>query len=123
MKQMTESQKRQCNRIIHVWSAAAGAGNLSPLPGTGFAADTAALTMMAVELSQVFGQDMAKAAARGVALSAIKRQLLKRPLKTLGKELAKLVPFGGQALSCGVSVAIAEAAGWSMADDFSRNCA
>ena len=65
---MTEAQRQRCKRIIHSWSAAAGAGNLSPIPGTGLAADVTALAMMARELAGVFGEDKPAAAAHGQRL-------------------------------------------------------
>ena len=117
---MTESQKKKCHAIIHTGAIAAGAGNCSPIPGTGLAADTVALTTMACSLAAVFGVDPSKAAARGIALAAIKKQLLKSPLKALVKEISKLWIFGGQAVSATISIAMVEAAGWSIANDFDR---
>lgn len=117
---MTESQRQRCKRIIHSWSAAAGAGNLSPIPGTGLAADVTALAMMARELAGVFGEDKPAAAAKGIAVATLRRVLLKQPIKALAKELCKLIPFAGQALSAGISVGIAEATGWAMANDFDQ---
>jgi uncharacterized protein (DUF697 family) len=118
---MTENQRKKCHAIIHTGAAAAGGGNLLPIPGTGFAADTVALTTMACGLAAVFGKELSTAAARAIALSAIKREIMKKPLKSIGKELSKLIPFGGQAASAAVSIAMAEAAGWSMAKEFDDN--
>lgn len=117
---MTETQRQRCKRIINSWSALAGAGNLSPIPGTGFAADVAALAMMARELAGVFGEDKPASMAKGIAVAALKKALIKQPIKAVGKELLKLVPFAGQALSAGLSVGIAEATGWAMANDFDK---
>ena len=118
---MTENQKKKCHAIIHAGAVAAGGGNLSPVPGTGFAADTVALTTMACSLAAVFGKDLTRAAGMAVALSAIKKEIMKRPLKALIKELGKLIPGAGQAASAAVSVAMAEAAGWAMAKEFDNN--
>lgn len=117
---MTETQRKRCRSIINSWSAVAGTGNLLPVPGTGFVADTAALAMMARELAGVFGEDKPAAAAKGIAVATLRRVLLKQPIKAVGKELCKLIPFAGQALSAGISVGIAEATGWAMANDFDQ---
>jgi uncharacterized protein (DUF697 family) len=117
---MTETQRKKCKNIIHSWSAVAGTGNLLPVPGTGFVADTAALAMMARELAGVFGEDKPASAAKGIAVATLRRVLLKQPIRAIGKELCKLIPFAGQALSAGISVGIAEATGWAMANDFDK---
>lgn len=117
---MNNIQKRKCKNIIHAWSAVAGTGNLLPVPGTGFLADTAALAMMARGLAEVFGDDKSAAAAKGIAVATIRRVLLKQPIRAIGKELCKLIPFAGQAVSASISVGIAEATGWAMARDFAK---
>lgn len=117
---MTESQKKKCHAIIHTGALAAGAGNCFPIPGTGLAADTVALTTMACSLAAVFGRDPSKAAAKGIALAAIKKQLLKSPIKALVKEVSKIFVWGGPAVSATISVAMVEAAGWAIADEFDR---
>lgn len=117
---MTERQHIRCKRIINSWAALAGAGNLTPIPGTGFAADITALAMMARELAEVFGEDKPASMAKGIAVAALKKAILKQPIKAAGKELCKFIPFAGQALSAGLSVGIAEATGWMMANDFAQ---
>ena len=119
-EKMTETQRKRCKSIIHSWSAVAGTGNLLPVPGTGFVADTAALAMMARGLAEVFGDDKSAAAAKGIAVATLRRVLLKQPIRAIGKELCKLIPFAGQAVSASISVGIAEATGWAMANDFDK---
>ncbi|MFN3713612.1 MAG: hypothetical protein ACK4SX_08135 [Alcanivoracaceae bacterium] len=114
---MTAEQKNKCHAIIHASALVAGAGNLSPVPGTGVAADTFALTGMAVSLATVFGSDISKEAARGMAFSAIKNTMLKQPIKVLGKELSRLVPWLGQVVAPTVAIGLVEAAGWTMAEE------
>lgn len=120
---MTQEQKTKCKRIINSWAIVAGAGNLLPVPGTGFAADITSLSMMARELAGVFGLDKTAAAAKGIAVATLKRVLMKQPIKAVGKELCKLIPFVGQALSASISVGITEATGWAMAKQFSKHAA
>ena len=58
------------------------------------------------------------AAARGAAYAALKRVILRQPAKYLAKECVKIIPFLGQAISAGLSVALTEAAGWQLAQEF-----
>lgn len=118
--EMTEAQRRQCHLIIHAAAVAAGAGNAVPVPGLGVAADTAALTLMAVKLAAVFGTSLPRSAAEGMAMAAVKRELLKRPVRTLARELGKLVPFLGPAVAPAMAVGFVEAAGWSLAKQLAQ---
>jgi uncharacterized protein (DUF697 family) len=117
---MTRTQRHQCHRIIHSAALAAGAGNLLPVPGTGVAADMVAMTSMSVALGTVFGADLNKEAARGLALTTLKNTLLKQPIRTLSKELSKVLPLLGQLLAPTLSAGMIEAAGWSMAHDLAQ---
>lgn len=117
---MTPEQKSQCSKIIHTAAVAAGAGNLAPIPGLGIAADTVALTGMAMGLAAVFGGEMTHEAAKGAAFSALKNVMLKAPLRTIAKELSKLVPGLGQVVAPAVSFGLVEAAGWALAKELER---
>ena len=117
---MTEEQKNKCHAIIHVHAAACCAGNLVLVPGVGIAADLVAMTTMAMSLSGVFGGSITEEAAKGLAVAALKRTALKQPIKTISKELAKLIPIDGPAFSSAVSVAMCEAAGWAIANDLDK---
>lgn len=114
----TTNVNAKCHAIIHSAAVASGVGNAVPVPGTGWAADTIALTGMAISLASVFGKDLTKSAASAMAVAALKKQFLKQPLKYIGKELGKLVPWGGQAAAAVVSAGLVEAAGWSMVKQF-----
>lgn len=114
----TTNVTNKCHAIIHTAAVASGAGNAVPVPGTGWAADTLALTGMAVALAAVFGKDLTKSAASAMAVAALKKQFFKQPLKYIGKELGKLVPWGGQAVAAVVSAGLVEAAGWSLVKQF-----
>ncbi len=115
---MTESQRTKCHCIIHTQAAAAGGGNVVPIPGVGVAADTAAMVSMAISLAAVFGQSIPKSTAKIMAVDALKKTLLKQPLKVITKELGKIVPFLGSAFAATVSVGLVEAAGWALVGDF-----
>lgn len=117
---MTEEQNTKCHAIIHTAAVAAGAGNLIPVPGTGVAADMLAMTAMTVSLASVFGGNLSEEAARGLAIAAIKHSMLKQPIKTLAKELSKLIPGLGQIVAPTISVTLIEAAGWSIAEELAQ---
>lgn len=118
---MTNEQKNKCHAIIHASSVIDGAGNLSPIPATGFAADIVAFTSMTMALAAVFHKDLEKSTAKAIAIAALKKQILKQPMKTITKEATKVIPYGGQVISCAISVAIAEAAGWAIAYDLEQD--
>jgi uncharacterized protein (DUF697 family) len=117
---MTREQKNKCHAIIHSAAVAAGAGNLIPVPGTGIAADMVAMTAMSISLSSVFGGCLSTQAARGLAFTSIKETMLKQPIKTLTKELTKIIPLLGQLVAPAISVTLLEAAGWVMASELEQ---
>jgi uncharacterized protein (DUF697 family) len=80
----------------------------------------AVLTFMAIALAAVFGQELSSAAARGAAYAALKRLIIKQPSKYAVKEYGKIIPILGSAIAAVVSVGLAEAAGWQLADEFDR---
>ncbi|MBQ7176047.1 MAG: hypothetical protein IJS08_01425 [Victivallales bacterium] len=120
---MTESEKSQCHAIIHTHAAACAMGNLAPLPGVGLAADIVAMTTMCLALSAVFGGSLTENAAKGLAVAALKRTVLKHPIKVIGKELSKLIPGLGQIFAPAVSVALMEATGWTLAKELKQMAA
>lgn len=115
---MTEAQREKCHYIIHAHAAAAGGGNIVPVPGLGVAADTAAMATMAISLAVVFGQNIPTTTAKAMAVDALKKTLLKQPLKVITKELGKFIPFLGSAFAATVSAGLIEAAGWALVNDF-----
>ena len=117
---MTEEQKSKCHAIIHSHAVAAGAGNAVPVPGLGVAADIATMTTMAMALSSVFGSSIPENVAKNLAIVALKREVLKQPLKSIAKELGKLIPIAGSAFAVAVSAGMLEAAGWNMAEELDR---
>ena len=114
---MTEAQRTRCHAIIHTAAVAAGSGNAVPVPGLGLAADTTALAGMAIGLASVFGRNLPSSVAKAMAVDALKKTLLRQPIKVVAKELSKLVPFLGSVFAATVSAALVEAAGWSLAHD------
>ena len=117
---MTEEQKSRCHVIIHSHAVACCAANVVPIPGLGIAADLVTMTTMAMSLAAVFGGSVTEEAAKGLAVAALKRTALKQPIKTITKELAKLIPIAGSAFSGAISITLCEAAGWAMAHDLDK---
>lgn len=117
---MTSEQRRRCEDIIHGHAVAACAGNVIPVPGLGVAADLATMTTMAVALSHVFGGSITRNVAESLAINALKQEVLKQPIKSIAKELAKIVPFAGSAFAASISFGMLEAAGWEMAERLAR---
>lgn len=114
---MTNEQKSKCATIIHSHAVAAAAGNAVPVPGLGFATDIVTMTTMAMMLSAVFGGNLPENVAKSMAVAAIKRTMLKQPIKTMTKELSKLIPGLGQIVAPSISVAMLESAGWMLANE------
>ncbi|WP_373488158.1 hypothetical protein [Blastomonas sp.] len=117
---MNPSQKKQCHVIIHSHAVAAAAGNAVPVPGLGIAADLVAMTSMAMSLCAVFGGNIKEEAAKTLAIAAIKNTMLKQPIRTLAKELSKLVPGLGQIVAPSITVVMLEAAGWVLAEELEQ---
>ncbi|WP_406040213.1 hypothetical protein [Succinimonas sp.] len=120
---MNSQQKSACHVIIHTAAAASASSTLIPVPFTGFAVDAAVMVAMVMNLARVFHLDttMDEDLAKGLAIAALKKQLLKHPVKYLTREFSKTLPMAGTAISGGLSLALTEAAGWKIAEQFSRN--
>ena len=114
---MTEDQERKCHKIIHSHAVAGAAGNAVPVPGLGVATDMVTMTTMTMSLCAVFGGSLTEEAAKALAIATIKNTLLKQPIKTLTKELSKLIPFLGQVVAPSITVIMLEAAGWTLAKE------
>ena len=114
---MTSDHEKKCHAIIHSHAVAAAAGNAVPVPGVGIAADLVTMTSMTMSLCAVFGGNISEQAAKTLAIAALKNTMLKQPIKTLTKELSKLVPGLGQIVSPSIAIVMIEAAGWVLAKE------
>lgn len=106
--------------IIHSHAVLAGAGNIIPIPGTGAAADIVTMTTMAIALSKVFGDAISKNAAECMVIAAVKRTLLKQPIRIISKEISKVIPFLGVVVAPAVSAAMVESVGWTLAKELAE---
>lgn len=118
---MTPEQESKCKAIIHGHAVAAAAGNAAPVPGLGVAVDVVTMTTMAMALSAVFSDNaIPKNVAKNMAIAAIKSTMLKQPIKTMAKEMSKIIPFLGQIVAPSISVAMLESAGWVLANELAE---
>jgi uncharacterized protein (DUF697 family) len=120
---MTEDQKTKCHAIIHSHAVAAAAGNVAPIPGLGVAVDVVTMTTMTMALCAVFGGSIPKESAKSLAIAGIKNTALKQPIKTLARELSKLIPGVGQVVAPSIAVVMLEATGWVLAAELEEKFA
>ena len=108
---MNSQQKSACHKIIHAAAAASASSTLIPVPLTGFAVDAAVMVAMVMNLARVFHLDTTvnEDLAKGLAIAALKKQLLKHPVKYLTREFSKTLPMAGTAISGGLSLMLTEA--------------
>lgn len=117
---MTNEERVKCHWIIHTTAVVTAGPAVLPVPGLGVAADMTAMATMAVSLAAVFGKELTTASATGLAYGTMKNVICQQPSKYLKKELTKVIPFFGQAISAGISVVLTEAAGWQLAQSFDQ---
>jgi uncharacterized protein (DUF697 family) len=110
-------EKKKCHAIIHVHALAAAVGNVVPVPGVGVAVDMITMTTMTMTLCAVFGGNITEEAAKTLSIAALKNTMLKNPIRTLTRELSKLVPGLGQVVAPSIAVVMLEAAGWVLASE------
>jgi hypothetical protein len=60
---------------------------------------------------------MKTSALETLAIASIKNTMLKQPIRTLTRELSKLIPGLGQAVAPSIAVVMLEAAGWVLAHE------
>lgn len=120
---MTTDQEKRCKQIIHTHAALAAAGNIVPIPGVGLAADLGTMTTMTMLLASELGGDIPTSVARNLSVAGLKKMILRQPLKMIAASGSKYVPFIGTGISASFSVAMLEAAGWSLAKELDRQLA
>ena len=119
---MTKEQKKKCHKIIHAHAVAAAAGNAVSVPGLGVAADFTTMATMAMSLSAVFGGDVKENVEKNITIATLKKTVLNKPIKTVVKEVSKLIPVAGQIVSSSFSLTMVESAGWAMAHELEKKC-
>jgi len=112
---MTEDEKTKCQVIIHGHAAGVAAGNvITIMPGVSASIDQAALVTMTLALAAVFDVSITRTMAATLAVE----QLKKFAKRKVFKELLKLIPGPGTALSTALTIGMIESAGWAIANEF-----
>lgn len=119
---MTSQERSRCEDIIHTCAVAAVGGqfvNPIRIPGIGdMAVDSAIIIGMAVKLAAVFGHSVSKGSVEGAALAALKEAYLNNIVKSAVKTVVGWIPGIGTVLTSGLTIAIIEEAGWTLAEQF-----
>ena len=118
--QMPKELEKKCKIAIHTATTAAAAAGAIPIPMSDAIPITAAQIGMIVSLGKIFGITLSQAAAKSIAGVALTQQAG----RALVANLLKAIPGAGTILGCVISastaVALTEALGWIVADDFFR---
>ena len=121
---MTSEERSRCEDIIHSCSAAAVAGHfVNPIriPGLGeVGVDSAVMVGMGMKLASVFGESVTKGNVEGMALAAFKEAVLNNVVKSTARAAVDWIPFIGPIVTSGLTIAIIEEAGWTLAEQFAN---
>lgn len=110
---MTEDEKTKCQLIIHGHAAGVAAGNVVTIvPGLSAGIDQAALTTMTLALANVFDVSITGTMAAALAVEQLKKFVKRKVFK----EVLKLIPGPGTAISTALTVGMIESAGWAIAN-------
>ena len=112
-KLMTKKQVGLCNGIIHTAAAASGVAAFIPVPIADAIPISAAQITMVVSLGAVFKQKLTKSVAKALVSAAAST--------FAGRQLVKLIPAVGWAISSAVAAGITEAIGWMVAVDMAND--
>jgi uncharacterized protein (DUF697 family) len=115
---MTNEQRSKCHAIIHAASTAAAAvgAGLAQLPCSDNAAIVPIQVAMVISLGKVFGITLSESAA----ISSLTVVATATTGRAVSQTLIGWLPFIGNAINAVTAASITEAAGWIVADDFSR---
>lgn len=111
-KLMTKEQITKCNIAIHAAAATSGVCGAIPIPIADAIPMSAAQVTMVVALGKIFDQEITEVAAKGLIGAAAST--------FVGRELVKLIPVAGWAISAGVAATVTEAIGWILAVDMAN---
>lgn len=117
---MPKHLEKKCHVAIHSATVAAGAAGAIPIPMSDAVPITAAQIGMVVALGKIFDVTLSESAAKSIVATGAARGAG----RVLVANLIKMVPGAGTAIggtiSAATAVAITEALGWIIADDFYR---
>lgn len=116
---LTDSQRKQCNAIIHSASVAAGGvgAGMAQIPLADSALITPIQITMIVSLGKVFGQKLTEAAAKAL-LGGFAASFAGRAVSQV---LVGWIPGVGNAVNTATAAGITEAVGWMAVEHFKNN--
>ena len=118
--QMPKELEKKCKIAIHTATTAAAAAGAIPIPMSDAIPITAAQIGMIVSLGKVFGITLSQAAAKSIAGVALTQQAGRALVANLLKAIPGAGTILGSVISASTAVALTEALGWIVADDFFR---
>ena len=112
---MTYEQKSKCHQIIHAASALSGAVGVIPIV-TFFdsVVITPAQVTMVIALGKVFGKEISKSAAEGMAGAKVAEMVG----KGASKAVFSTIPIIGNIANGAVAASLTEALGWFIVSQF-----
>ena len=118
--QMPKELEKKCKIAIHTATTAAAAAGAIPIPMSDAIPITAAQRGMIVSLGKIFGITLSQAAAKSIAGVALTQQAGRALVANLLKAIPGAGTILGSVISASTAVALTEALGWIVADDFFR---
>ena len=118
--QMPKELEKKCKIAIHTATTAAAAAGAIPIPMSDAIPITAAQIGMIVSLGKIFGITLSQAAAKSIAGVALTQQARRALVANLLKAIPGAGTILGSVISASTAVALTEALGWIVADDFFR---
>ena len=117
---MPEDIKKKCHVAIHTATAAAGAAGAIPIPMADALPITAAQITMIVALGKVFDVSISQSVARSVIGCGLATQVGRAVFTNVLKAVPVAGQIAGPIVAASTAVAVTEALGWVVADDFYR---
>ncbi|MDR1217163.1 MAG: GTP-binding protein [Oscillospiraceae bacterium] len=114
--EMSDEQKKKCHKIIHTATVASGAAGAIPIPLSDTIPISAAQITMIIALGKVFDFEIGKSAVKSI----IGVGLASQAGRAIVSSVLKIIPGVGSVVGAATAVAITEALGWLVADDFYR---
>ena len=118
--QMPKELEKKCKIAIHTATTAAAAAGAIPIPMSDAIPITAAQIGMIVSVGKIFGITLSQAAAKSIAGVALTQQAGRALVANLLKAIPGAGTILGSVISASTAVALTEALGWIVADDFFR---
>ncbi len=118
--QMPKELEKKCKIAIHTATTAAAAAGAIPIPMSDAIPITAAQIGMIVSLGKIFGITLSQAAAKSIAGVALTQQAGRALVANLLKAIPGAGTILGSVISASTAVALTDALGWIVADDFFR---